>query len=54
MYAKDFKIGTKFKNKKTNAIITVIEINETFFFECYDWEDLWEYVDENLYVKIYE
>lgn len=53
MYAKDFPIGTLFKNKETGRIIEVIEDKCTgqIWFEDVEYGDLYLYVDEDLYKK---
>lgn len=55
MYAKDFPIGTLFKNKGTGRVIKVIEdkCDEQIWFEDIEYGDLYLYVEEDLYKEIY-
>lgn len=54
MVAKDFPIGTRFKNKETGRIIEVIEdkCDGQIWFEDVEWGDLYLDVEEDLYKEI--
>ncbi|HAT4302193.1 TPA: hypothetical protein I9089_002298 [Clostridium perfringens] len=52
MIASNFKIGTRFKNKETGHVISVIEEGNKYF-EDEVWGDLFDFVDEDLYDELY-
>lgn len=54
MVAKDFPLGTLFKNKETGRIIEVIEdkCDGQMWFEDVKYGDLYDFVDEELYKEI--
>lgn len=53
MIAGNFKIGTRFKNKETGHVISVIEEEGNKYFEDEVWGDLFDFVDEDLYDELY-
>lgn len=56
MYARDFKVGTRFKHNRTGRVLKVIVydggLGEEKLFEDEEWGDLWSYVDEDMYTEL--
>ncbi len=52
MRADNYKIGKRIKHKETNAILEVIELNGKKVWEETKWGDIYNYVDEDLYIEL--